>query len=382
MKYWPLARIKRHLLFWIGTGLFLFILPLVTADFSFCSWEPIWWGLLTTSVLALPTIVLYTYSLAYGLLPLLFRRQFVLFLLGVFTLYAIAWFQFDIFLYGLQYVLIYWFAYTPNYSVDTWLFSTKFPGGPFVQVMLISSLFASLKLLREWERKQVESQRFEREKLTQELALLKLRLNPDFLFDSLRTLHQLTSQQARQGPQVVLKLAHFLRYILYQSQADTVPIAWEVTTIEQFVFLQRAIHPTGLDVSLSVRGQMANQTIFPLLLFPIVEQAFRQLPDQRAAIKSGELSWVSIDIAIGETQLTLKVVHGYATAHPDDAVWVGDVRKRLHYHYGNAFDLTLHSEPGAYIVALRLPLAVTQLQETERQPLFKNSFIPSTDKPL
>lgn len=212
--------------------------------------------------------------------------------------------------------------------------------------------------------------------------MLKLQLNPDFLFGSLHTLHYQTQHQLRQAPDVVLKLANFLRYVLYESQAEVVPLAWEIEVIGQYIFLQRAMHGPHLDVSFSVRGPENGHTIAPLSLFPIVEQAFRQLPDQQVAIKSAELSWVSTDIAIGETQLTLKVVHGQAIAHPDDAVWVGDVQKRLHFYYGNAFDLTLHSEPDAYIVALTLPLAVTQLQETERQPLFKNGFIPSTDKPL
>ncbi len=372
----PNNRLTRHLLFWAGIVLFFGLIDIAEdiahSGFCFCHWVPLLSGLFLAR---LPTFLAYAYPLAYWVFPLVFRGQFIRFFGGLLLLNLVAWFLHDLLIYSFQYTITHWLHQKLPFQHNSWLFDSAFPGQSFHAANLAAGLFICLKLFWQWQQKNTESYQLEQEKLRRELTLLKLQINPDFLFGSLLTLRQLACQQSRQAPEVVLHLAHFLRYVLYESQADQVLLSREVTIIEYYVSLQQTMHPTGLDVSLSVRGQEKGHTLAPLLLFTVVEQAFRQLPDQLAAIKSGELSWVSIDIAIGETQLILKVVHGQpAIAHPDDVVWVGDARKRLHFHYGNTFALTLHSEPDAYIVALTLPLAVAQLQETERQPLFKNSL--------
>lgn len=189
--------------------------------------------------------------------------------------------------------------------------------------------------------------------------MLKLKLNPAFLFDSLKTLYSLTKHQPKQAPDVVLHLAHFLRYVLYESQADTVPLALEVRTIEQYVFLQQAIHPTDLEVSLTIRGAIDYQPIAPLLLFRIVENAFNQLPVEVTAQPPEEPSWVSIDLAIGETHLTLKVISGQTVSPTDNSKQLADIQKQLYFHYVDRYDLQILSEPDAFIVVLTLPLATT-----------------------
>ena len=341
MNHWPSNRLKRHLLFWVGFGLFIAVIPTIGSDFCFCG--HVLRELLYEFAILIPTSLLFTYPLAYGLLPLAFRRQFGLFLGGVLLLYATSWFQFDLLVYGLQDVLKQWFSYTPTYPADTWLFSSPFPGASFLPMNITAGLFISLKLFRQWQQKQAENQRLEREKLTQELALLKLQLNPTFLFGTLSTLHTLTQYQPKQAPEVVLKLAQFLRYVLYESQAEAVPLAREIEVISDYVFLQRIIHATLVEVSFTIRGTTDNQRIAPLSLFPIIESTFRQFPAELT-----EPTWISLDLAVTETQVTLKVINERTHPPTDEAntsTNLNGLRKQLAFYYPNNHSLkTLHED--------------------------------------
>ncbi|WP_461049993.1 sensor histidine kinase [Spirosoma arcticum] len=218
---------------------------------------------------------------------------------------------------------------------------------------------AGIKLFDQWRQKQQESQRLEREKLQNELQLLKLKLNPDFLFGSLHALHRLIQQQSTLAPEVVLKLAHFLRYVLYESQSDRMPLLREIEIIENYVSLQRSIHPAGLDVSFSVRGNLSNRTVGSLLLFQLVEHAFRDLPAERDNPYTDEPDWVSIDLAITETQLTLKVIDGQMNNRADNSNQLADIQKQLYFHYADSYDLQVYPEPDAYIVTLTLPFILS-----------------------
>ncbi|GAB3640248.1 sensor histidine kinase [Spirosoma arcticum] len=235
-------------------------------------------------------------------------------------------------------------------------------------------VLAVYKFFTNWRQKQQEANRLEREKISTEIQLIKTQVNPDFVFSSLNELDTLIRQKSKQAPELVLKLARLLRYVLYESQAELVPLAREVAMIEHYVCLQRIIHPTNLEVSFTVRGHTEDHSIAPSSLFPIVENAFQQLPVEQP----DEPAWVSIDLAINETHLTLKVINGQTINQPDEAAWLVDVQKQLHFYYEESFDLQVRSDVDAHIISLTLPLsAVPQPDLAVPKPLPENGLTTS-----
>ncbi len=229
--------------------------------------------------------------------------------------------------------------------------------------ILVGFVAAGAKLLTEWYTKQAENQQLERQKLQTDLQLLKLQLNPDLLFGSLNTLHRLTQQRDKQAPEVVLNLAHLLRYVLYESQADRVALAQEIEVIHQYVFLQKIMAAVPTDVSFTVRGDVYKHTIAPMILLPVVEAAFRRL-----AFDSDELQWLSIDLAVTPNQLILKVVNGKLDNQPDTPDNLADLEKPLAFHYPNQYSLRFFSQLEADIVALTISFTTN---------LTDSSLIPS-----
>ena len=359
----PTNRLTRHLLFWAGIIVLAgstYIVEDISNSGSFAHRA----GVIADLFLArLPTFVVYTYLLTYGVVPLLFRGQFVGFFVGVLLLNLVRWLLNDLLTYSLTFPLMHWLHEKLPLQLDTWLFGSLFPGTTFWISNVVAGLFICVKLFREWQQKQAESQRLEREKLQTELQLLKLQLNPTFLFNTLDSLQPLIRQQAKQAPEVVLKLAHFLRYILYESQFDVVPVVREITAIEQFVFLQRMMHPTGLEVSLTTRGNLDRQSIAPLSLFPLVENAFNQLPAKRM----DEPTWVSIDLYVTDTQIMLKVINelSYRTDYETNRQTNLDgLQKQLAFYYPDNHSLNVLQEDQIIVVTLTISFPTNSLATT------------------
>lgn len=352
----PTHRLTRHLLFWGGATL-LAGSTYILEDMSNHDYFAHRAGVFVDLFLArLPTFVVYTYLLAYWIVPLLFRGQFIGFFVGLLLLNLAKWLLNDWLTYSVTFPLTHWLPLQQN----TWLFGSTFPGITFWMSNIIAGLFICIKLFAQWQQKLAESQRLEREKLTQELELLKLQLNPTFLFSTLHSVQPLIEQHDKQAPEVIMKLAHLLRYVLYDSQSVNVLVSQEIAAIEQFVFLQQIVRPVGLEVSLTARGNLNAQSIAPLSLFPIVEQAFNQLPPSRA----DEPAWVSIDLVVSEESLTLKVVNPQPVIVTSSSKQLADIQKQLYFHYGNAYRLQVWQEERIQVVTLTLLFPTNSTEPT------------------
>lgn len=366
----PTNRFVRHFLFWAGVIPFFFI--------SFYTQPEVYTGdpirfLADLLFASLISFLFYTYLLVYGLLPLAFKRSYGWFAVGLVGSNIVTSMLYDALNYVKHFFLL-WISHDSSRFVNTIEFTNPFIRPIFVESNLVAGLMVGIKLFYQWYQKQQESQGLEREKLQTELKLLKLQLNPIFLFGSLDTLYHLTEQQSKQAPEVVLNLAHFLRYVLYESQADEEPLAREIDMIEHYVFLQRAMHPTNLEISFTVRGTIEQHSIAPLLLFSIVENAFSQLP----AEQPDEPAWVSIDLAVSATHLALKVINGQAGTQTDSSKQLADIQKQLYFHYGDEYDLQILSETDTFIVSLTLPISTT----TETAPAPKPRSLPDHETTL
>ncbi|MDB5241298.1 MAG: hypothetical protein JWP57_1923 [Spirosoma sp.] len=354
----PTNRLTRHLLFW-GGAIVLAGTTSIAEDISNSGSFSHRVGVVADLFLArLPTFVVYTYLLTYRLLPLLFRGQFVGYLAGLLLLSLTNWLLNDLLTYSLTFPLVHWLHEELPFQQDTWLFGSLFPGRNFFMSNVIAGLFICVKLFRQWQQKQAESARLEREKLQTELQLLKLQLNPTLLFSTLDRLQPLIGQQDHQAPGVVLTLALFLRYVLYESQSTLVPLVRELTAIEQFVFLQQIVNPLGLDVSLTARGDLTNRSIAPLSLLPIVENAFNQLPANQA----DEPAWVSIDLVVGDTDLTLKVINPQTDLFTDNSKQLADIEKQLYFHYADTHRLAVWQEELIQVITLTIRFPTSNLK--------------------
>ena len=114
------------------------------------------------------------------------------------------------------------------------------------------------------------------EKLQAELQALKNQIHPHFLFNTINNLYALARVKSDKTAPVALQLAQMLRYILYESNQKTVPLQQEIKLLEDYIALEKLRYDDDrLRVNFQVSSDNSEQTIAPLLLLPLVENAFK-----------------------------------------------------------------------------------------------------------
>lgn len=144
----------------------------------------------------------------------------------------------------------------------------------FVFVVLTTLLHLSW----EWFRLQETRHRMavlEKEKIDAELKAFTNQVNPHFLFNSLTVLYSLSLKGSTETPGAIIRLSDILRYVIYESSVGTVPLASEVSLINNYIALQRyrANDSAGIEFKTAIEDEDAR--IIPMLFLPLVENSFK-----------------------------------------------------------------------------------------------------------
>jgi len=327
------SRWMQHLVFWICVLLYFTIGYTRNGDFSVE---------LLRSAAFLPNHMFLVYTFFYFLMPrFLFTRKFFLFIvLAVFS-------------YALSMAI----SYQVNYHIlganrTSWSFGAALLGQSTVLGIAIS-----IKLLKNWYRQKRQLMEAQNDKISAELELLKSQVHPHFLFNTLNNLYAHTLEQSEKAPEIVLKLSHLLRFMIYESNAASIPLKKEIFLLQQYIELEQLRYGKRLDVSVSVRGNIEHKEIAPLLLLPLVENAFKHGTSDQI-----DQCWISFDLEVKGAQMIFKLVNSKDVETKQQAAEVGglglnNVKKRLGYLYPGKHVLEISEDEEVFIVTLQLELA-------------------------
>lgn len=148
----------------------------------------------------------------------------------------------------------------------------------------------------------------ENEKVTTELAFLRAQINPHFLFNVLNTIYFQIRKENSEARSSVEKLSEMLRYQLYECTTDMIDISKELAYIENYVAVQQLRMETGTDLQLKLPTEIGSFKIAPLLILPLVENAFKHISNFKDPSKN------KLNIAISlepNCQFVVNVVNTY-----------------------------------------------------------------------
>jgi len=195
----------------------------------------------------------------------------------------------------------------------------------------------------------------EQEKANAELAYLKQQINPHFLFNTLNSIYSYTIGVSEEASDAVLKLSSILRYMLYETNRDRVPLMDELAVVDNYIDLQRlrTTEKTGIEVI--VRGDTHLHRIEPMLLIPIIENAFKY------GVDSVEPSFVKIEIEVNGNDFTFRVTNKVVRRNEGDrsnsGIGLNNIRRRLELIYGQGnYNMDVQEKNGIFSVTLRLNL--------------------------
>ncbi|MBG8556122.1 sensor histidine kinase [Hymenobacter guriensis] len=248
-----------------------------------------------------------------------------------------------------------------RYSLS--LFSTeKEPlGSDIVQNIQSKTVLFSLSLgyglTKQWFENQKLQQQVIKAALTTQLKYLKAQINPHFLFNTLNMAYaSATKSNDLVTADIIEKLSGLMRYVLYESNEDTVSLEEEIRYLDDFVSLQRQRLSPELAsrVQYRVEGNRQRHTVAPLILIPFIENVFKH------GILLSRRSDVLISIMISEKSLTLETKNEKSRharpAEPNSGIGLNNVRERLLLLYPDQHTLDIDDSESSFHVRLQLEL--------------------------
>ncbi len=114
-----------------------------------------------------------------------------------------------------------------------------------------------------------------RDKLTTELSLLRNKLHPHFLFNTLNNIYSLSRKKAESTSDAILKLSELLSFMLYESGNGRISVKREIAFINDYITLEKLRYGARLALQFETDIDNQDELISPLLLLPLIENAFK-----------------------------------------------------------------------------------------------------------
>lgn len=238
--------------------------------------------------------------------------------------------------------------------------ASRFPGILFclAEVGPIILFFVGFKLAWDNLKKQSQLEQSEKEKSESQLQFLKSQLNPHFLFNNLNNLYSYVQENSPKAPEIVLQLSAIMRYILYESRENFVPLEKDLKYLEDFIRLQELQMESRGAVIFSVDGQTHSKVIAPLILIAFVENCFKHsLSSQSEDIFIRIAAKIEGDHLHFQCSNTFSETVNNADKHLDNGIGLENVQKRLGLLYPGKHKLKTYAKAGVYYVDLELDLA-------------------------
>jgi hypothetical protein len=345
-------RIMEHMIFW------LVALGILTLYFG--ADKPNYWIPLRNNLGYMPLHMAYFYVVAYVIIPrFLYPKKYFAFFIALagycfligFIARMIDILYVDPYMYELQKTMPIRFVWEKmEGTFAEKILRPYYFANAVKSANLLVWVALSVKFFKMWyERRQAATEA--------ELNFLKGQIHPHFLFNTLNNLYSLTIQQSPKSPFVVMGLSDILRYMLYECNTDAISLTREIEIIESYIALEKLRYEERLELNLSVSGEIADIEIAPLLMLPLVENAFKHGTSE----KVGE-AWISIDISVKSNFLKLKISNSKPDSLPEDIVrhkgniGLSNVQKRLDILYPGAHELKLFDEEEMFAAILEIEL--------------------------
>ena len=185
-----------------------------------------------------------------------------------------------------------------------------------------------------------------------ELTWLKNQLNPHFLFNTLNNISSLTQIDPDKAQESIGQLSDLLRYALYDSNKDMVPLEGEIEFMDNYIGLMalRCNEMTTVEKDLSV--QAGDARVAPLLFISLIENAFKH------GVNARYPSFVRIAMKRDGKDLVFtcenSVFEKTNTDHIGSGIGLENLQRRLELLYPDAFEYNTVNDGRAYNATVRL----------------------------
>lgn len=213
---------------------------------------------------------------------------------------------------------------------------------------IITHIYDYIKLRQTTQQLRIEKQQAE-------LNYLKSQTNPHFLFNTLNNIYSLSKDKSDRAPESILRLSKILRFMLYEAGGEHIAIEQEVKIISDYISLEQLRYDDTLRVNFNYDIEDMKQALPPLLLIPLVENAFKH-----GVSETRNHPFVDIHLSVNKRQLTFLVKNSNESSSADapvkENIGLSNLRRQLELLY-KEYDLSVQQSDFLFTATLKINLA-------------------------
>ena len=192
------------------------------------------------------------------------------------------------------------------------------------------------------------------ETVVAELTWLKHQLNPHFLFNTLNNISSLTQIDPDKAQESIGQLSDLLRYALYDSEADKVPLTAEMEFMDNYIDLMTLRCNELTKVEKSLERPQQSVEVAPLLFISLVENAFKH------GVNARYPSFVRIGMRYADGKLLFQCQNSLFEKQGSDHIGSGigleNMKRRLELLYPGKYSYKQQADENTYTVEVVLSI--------------------------
>jgi LytS/YehU family sensor histidine kinase len=190
-----------------------------------------------------------------------------------------------------------------------------------------------------------------------ELNMLKMQIQPHFLFNTLNTISALVHKNPDDADKMISRLSDLLRTSLDYSGKHFVTLREETDFLNLYLEIQKVRFKERLNVVFNLDPSSLNIQVPAIILQPIVENSIKHVLE-----KTKDVCEIKISSSLNNNILTLEVIDngpGILTTNDTskDGIGLSNVKSRLSQIYNNDQSLKIKNlEDGGLLVSIEIPI--------------------------
>jgi two-component system LytT family sensor kinase len=227
----------------------------------------------------------------------------------------------------------------------------------FQRYWYIVLITQALAYYSKYQERELQSSQLEAQLALAQLEVLKIQLEPHFLFNTLNSIAALARNDGLAAENMTLQLADLLRFSLDAVGVHEVPLSRELTFLQKYIDIQQTRFQDRLQVEMDIQPRTLSALVPNLLMQPLVENAIRHGIGPRRAPGFVRIStrqvFDELWLEISDNGQGLTFCGGVV---PPEGVGLQNTRARLRQLYNHDHKMTLEDAPdGGCIVKIHIP---------------------------
>lgn len=221
--------------------------------------------------------------------------------------------------------------------------------------IFMCGLNAGIKMIYKSVRDDQEMVDMKQNMMQAELDYLKYQINPHFFMNTLNNIHALIDIDSEAAKDTVIELSKMMRYVLYDSEQDSISLDKEIQFLQHYIQLMRLRYSDSVEIVVDVPDESPSQVKIPPLIFIVfVENAFKH------GISYNNRSYIHISIEVSaegdRVRYCVSNSKNPSKWNTQGGIGLDNVRKRLDLLFPKRYQLEIENITNQYSVELNIPV--------------------------